>query len=442
MQLKEETPVNQVKNTIEAAQPMWKIVLSQFLEHRLAVFGSCVIFTFVMIAIFADVISMVSGIDPKKQNVTARYLLPFSYSEATNETKENAFDAFIKKYPTESLAIIQALEAKEKALQPAPEAAAPTETTPPQAAAETIAPTATDSAAATTEPAPEATVPAEQKPNEMLIYDLGGLSSQESIEKLNQLQIPETKPLIKTIESFKTYHLFGTDELGRDVLIRLIYGTRVSLGVGVLVAIVSAVLGMLIGSLAGFYGGMIEIVLMRITDAFLALPTIPFLIVLAAIDLQKIEGINAIVPAGAESGFKMFVAIILFSWMTVARLVHGSVLSLREREFVLASKTLGAKDKTIIIRHMFPNVIAPMVVAITLGVGQSILFEAALSFLGLGIMPPTPSWGNMLNNAQEVIYKNIWLAILPGVMILLTTISFNFMGDGLQDAVDPKAIRR
>ncbi len=422
MQLKEETPVNQVKNTIEAGQPMWKIVLSQFLEHRLAVFGSCVIFTFVMVAILADVISMVTGLDPKKQNVTSRYLLPFSYSEATNETKETAFDLFIKKYPSESLAIIQALEAKEKSLQPE---------TPAQ-----------ESAPATENASGETTPPAESKPNEMLIYDLASLPGKESIEKLQQLNVPATLPLIKTIKNFQTYHLFGTDELGRDVFIRLIYGTRVSLGVGVLVAIVSAVLGMLIGSMAGFYGGMIEIILMRITDAFLALPTIPFLIVLAAIDLQKIEGINAFVPAGAESGFKMFFAIILFSWMTVARLVHGSVLSLREREFVLASKTLGAKDRTIIIRHMFPNVIAPMVVAITLGVGQSILFEAALSFLGLGIMPPTPSWGNMLNNAQEVIYKNIWLAILPGVMILLTTISFNFMGDGLQDAVDPKAIRR
>ena len=128
--------------------------------------------------------------------------------------------------------------------------------------------------------------------------------------------------------------------------------------------------------------------------------------------------------------------------MGVARLVRGSILSLREREFVLAAKTLGATDSTIIFRHMFPNVIAPMLVSITLGVGESILFEAALSFLGLGIMPPTPSWGNMLNNAQEVIYKNIWLCILPGVMILLTVISFNFLGDGLQDAVDPKSIRR
>ena len=138
----------------------------------------------------------------------------------------------------------------------------------------------------------------------------------------------------------------------------------------------------------------------------------------------------------------MFVIFTFFSWMQVALLVRSSILSLREREFVLASRTLGAKDSTIIMRHMFPNVMGPMLVSISLGVGESILFEAALSFLGLGIMPPTASWGNMLTNAQEVIYKNAWLTILPGLMIFLTTVCFNFIGDGLQDAVDPKAIRR
>lgn len=412
MNLKEETSAPQIKNTVETAQPMWKIVLSQFLEHRLAVFGSCVIITFTLIALFADVITNVTGIDPKKQNVTARYLMPFTYSEATGDTKETAFENFMKDYPAETAKIIEALSPQE---QPASFAAPPVE-----------------------EGSPEA-----QKPSsDSVIYNLANLSMEDSIAKLKGLNLPETKPLIQVIQGFKTYHLFGTDELGRDVAIRLIYGTRVSMGVGILVAIVSAILGMLVGSLAGFYGGIVEVIFMRITDAFLSLPTIPFLIVLAAIDLQKVEGLRFLIPAGAESGFKMFVAIIMFSWMIVARLVHGSVLSLREREFVLAAKTLGAKDSTIIIRHMFPNVIAPMMVAITLGVGQSILFEAALSFLGLGIMPPTPSWGNMLNNALEVMYKNVWLAILPGIMILLTTISFNFMGDGLQDAVDPKAIRR
>ena len=166
------------------------------------------------------------------------------------------------------------------------------------------------------------------------------------------------------------------------------------------------------------------------------------MIVIAAIDMQKLPALKALVSTQNESIFKMVLILCLFSWMTVARLVRGSILSLREREFILASKTLGATDFTIIFRHMFPNVIAPMLVSITLGVGESILFEAALSFLGLGIQPPTPSWGNMLFNAQELIYQAPFLAILPGVMILLTVISFNYLGDGLQDAVDPKAIRR
>ncbi|HEY1080017.1 MAG TPA: ABC transporter permease, partial [Bdellovibrio sp.] len=161
-------------------------------------------------------------------------------------------------------------------------------------------------------------------------------------------------------------------------------------------------------------------------------------------DLSKFEFIreSKLITPSNESIIKMVIILCIFSWMTVARLVRGSILSIREREFVLAARTLGAGDGTIIVRHMFPNVIAPMLVSITLGVGESILFEAALSFLGLGIQPPTPSWGNMLNNAQELIYQAPFLAILPGVLILMTTISFNYLGDGLQDAIDPKAIRR
>jgi len=160
------------------------------------------------------------------------------------------------------------------------------------------------------------------------------------------------------------------------------------------------------------------------------------------VDLQKVPILSDFVGSGYESIIKMVLIICLFSWMTVARLVRGSILSLKEREFILASRTVGCTDSRIIITHLFPNVIGPMLVSLTLGVGSSIIFEAALSFLGLGIMPPMASWGNMLNNAQEVIYKNVWLTILPGLMILLTVVSFNFMGDGLQSAVDPKSIRR
>jgi peptide/nickel transport system permease protein len=208
------------------------------------------------------------------------------------------------------------------------------------------------------------------------------------------------------------------------------------------VAIASALFGLLIGSIAGFYGGIIDSILMRITDGLLSLPMIPILILIAAVDLTKLPGLHSLISTSNESILKMIIILCLFSWMTVALLVRGSILSLREQEFVLAARTLGAKDSTIIIRHMFPNVIAPILVSITLGVGESILFEAALSFLGLGIMPPTPSWGNMLNNAQELIYQAPFLAILPGLMIFITTVSFNYLGDGLQDAMDPKALRR
>ena len=244
---------------------------------------------------------------------------------------------------------------------------------------------------------------------------------------------------------------------------RLVYGTRISIGVGILVALASAFIGLIIGSLAGYYGGIIDTVLMRVTDSLLSLPILPVLVVIAAIDLKKVLGglvnvaqnlfgdtggslaqemVNNIFSGGKESIYKLVFILCLFSWMTVARLIRGSILSLREREFILASKTLGATDLTIIVRHMFPNVVAPLLVSVTLGVGDSILFEAALSYLGLGIQPPMPSWGNMLFNAQELIYQAPFLAVLPGILIFLVVVSFNFLGDGLQDAIDPKTVRR
>ena len=241
---------------------------------------------------------------------------------------------------------------------------------------------------------------------------------------------------------FETFHVFGTDELGRDVMMRLIYGTRISMSVGILVALASSLIGLLIGALAGYYGGIMDSILMRVTDSLLSLPIIPVLIVLAAIDLRKVPVLGDMLSGSSESIFKLILILCVFSWMQVARLVRGSILTLREREFILASKTLGATDFTIIMRHLLPNVLGPLLVSVTLGVGESILFESALSFLGLGIQPPTPSWGNMLFNAQELMYQAPFLAILPGLLILFVTISFNYVGDGLQDAIDPKTIKR
>ncbi|WP_413612225.1 ABC transporter permease [Bdellovibrio sp. HCB-110] len=381
---------------LEKAQPMWKMVLNQFLEHKLAVVGSVIITLFMLISIFAGQIQSITELDPDAQNVANRYLAPMTTAQAGQDVRETEVERFIVANPEVADKVQKALV--EKGIVTVAEADA--------------------------------------------IYELAARDIKEAVNALQSLGVAEATGLISIFKNFETFHLFGTDELGRDVFIRLVYGTRVSMGVGVLVAIASALIGLLIGALAGFYGGLIDTVLMRVTDALLSLPTIPVLIVMAAIDLTKIPWLKAIVSTSNESIFKMVIILCLFSWMTVARLVRGSILSIREREFVLAARTLGAKDSTIIVRHMFPNVIAPMLVSITLGVGESILFEAALSFLGLGIMPPTPSWGNMLNNAQELIYQAPFLAILPGVLILLTTISFNYLGDGLQDAIDPKAIRR
>lgn len=380
----------------ETARSMKAIVFRQFLEHRMAVVGAVMILILVTIALSAPLISKVTGLDPDRQNVGARYLLPGEHAIASPDQRETDIERFASEHPDQASALQTELVAK--SLVPGPES---------EALFQLVAKDPADAAA--------------------------------DVKALNPAQTSQLRELLR---SWDVYHPFGTDEIGRDVMIRLIYGARVSIGVGVLVAVVSALVGFLIGALAGFYGGFVDAILMRITDALLSLPQIPVLIVFAAIDLQKIPWLSGLIGGPNESIFKMVIILCLFSWMTVARLVRGSILSLRERDFILAARTLGARDSTIIVRHMFPNVIAPMLVSITLGVGESILEEAALSFLGLGIQPPMASWGNMLNNAQEVIYHNMWLAILPGALILITVMSFNFLGDGLQDAMDPKAIRR
>ncbi len=390
------------RKALEQALPMWKIVFNQFKEHKMAFYSAFVILFFLIVALSAELITKVTGLDPNRQNVGARYLAPMSRAQATDDIKESAVEVYINQHPDEAKKLATELKAQN------------------------ILIVDTDT----------------ENENQDALYDLIMKPDEEvkaTLAKLQNVNYSNYEAILKT---FSTYHVFGTDEVGRDVLIRLVYGARVSIGVGIMVALSSALIGLLIGGIAGFYGGKIDMALMRVTDALLSLPTIPILIVFSAVDLSKLPAIKQMMNPSYESIIKMFVIMCLFSWMTVARLVRGSILSLREREFVLAAKTLGATDATIILRHMFPNVIAPMLVAITLGVGSSIIYESALSFLGLGIMPPTPSWGNMLNNAQEVIYKNVWLTVLPGLMIFITTVSFNFVGDGLQDAVDPKSIKR
>jgi peptide/nickel transport system permease protein len=234
-------------------------------------------------------------------------------------------------------------------------------------------------------------------------------------------------------------HLLGTDDLGRDLLLRLLYGGQVSLFVGLIGATAAGVLGTIVGVVAGYLGGRIDALLMRLTDAVIALPLLPLLIVLAAVDLSKLGLPAAVAHSESASLYRILLIVALVGWTTVARLVRGATLSVRERDYVRAAVALGAGPLRIMMLHILPNVVSPIIVATTLSVGNVILTESILSFLGLGIQPPLPSWGNMLTNAQELIWQAPALAIYPGLLIFITVIAFNFLGDGLQDALDPRA---
>ncbi len=245
----------------------------------------------------------------------------------------------------------------------------------------------------------------------------------------------ETVNLFSRLQPFSANHPLGTDELGRDVLIRLAYGGQVSLLVALAAAVIAAALGTLIGLVAGYFGGWIDSLLMRLTDSVIALPLLPLLIVLTAVDLQKLGFSANFAQSEDVSLYRIVIIVSLFGWTGIARLVRGAALALREQPYVRAAIALGAAPARIIFIHLLPSLSSPIIVATTLSVGNLILFESVLSFLGLGIHPPASSWGNMLTNAQELIWEAPALAVLPGLMIFATVISFNFLGDGLQDAL-------
>lgn len=224
---------------------------------------------------------------------------------------------------------------------------------------------------------------------------------------------------------FSGPHTLGTDQIGRDLLARLETAGRVSLTVGFAAMLLSTLIGTVIGLLAGYYGRWVGALLMRIVDAMLCFPSIFLLLALAAFMPPTLLSITLIIAATG--------------WMEVARLVEGQIRSLRDRDFATAALVLGASDRMIMFRELIPNAMAPIVVAATLSVARAILLESYISFLGYGIQPPVPSWGNMLNNAQDYLTSAPWLAIFPGLAITLAVTGFNFLGDGLRDALDPRS---
>lgn len=235
---------------------------------------------------------------------------------------------------------------------------------------------------------------------------------------------PMTIDVHKVLSPPSFSHPFGTDDLGRDVLSRMIWGSRVSLEVGFVAIGLALIIGISIGALSGFYGGKIDAVLMRFVDIMLAFPV--FFLILAVI---------AILEPGI---FTIMAVIGLTGWMDVARLIRAEFLTLKERDFVVAANAVGAGNLRLIFRHILPNALSPVFVAATFGIAGAILTESGLSFLGLGVQPPNPSWGNILTSGKDNIEVAWWLSVFPGLAILVTVLSYNLMGEGLRDALDPR----
>jgi peptide/nickel transport system permease protein len=235
-------------------------------------------------------------------------------------------------------------------------------------------------------------------------------------------------------------HPFGTDTVGRDIFKRTIYGGQISLLIGLSAVIVEVVVGVLIGAIAGYYGGWIDGLLMRFTEAMFNVPQLFLLLVMAKFFGGKIPTLHFLGREFSGSVIVIIVIIGITSWMYLARIVRANFMSLKEREFVLAAHTTGTSNASIIFQHILPNSIAPIVVSATLGVANAIISEAYISFLGLGVQPPTATWGNMLEGAYNYVESAPWLWIFPGSLIVLTVLSINFVGDGLRDALDPHAI--
>lgn len=239
--------------------------------------------------------------------------------------------------------------------------------------------------------------------------------------------VPNRVNVTRILQPPSLAHPFGTDDVGRDNFLRAIFGGRVSLRVGLLSALISMTIGVTVGGVAGYNARWVDTVLMRFTDALLSIPTLFILIVLTHFVGRTVAIITAVIGG--------------LSWMTVCRIVRANVLSLKEQDFVLAALSVGARPSAILARHILPNSVGPVVVAATLGVGQAIILEASLSFLGLGVPPPTATWGSMLFRAQSLLVQAPWMAVFPGLLILVAVLCVNLVGEGLRDAVDPRAVQ-
>jgi len=246
---------------------------------------------------------------------------------------------------------------------------------------------------------------------------------------------PEKSDLDNRLAAPSWPHPMGTDDLGRDLLTRIFYGGRVSLTIGVAAMALAVTIGTVVGALAGYYGGWVDNVLMRFTDLVLSFPPL-FVLILLTLVLRSVP-----VPVLRGGVLAIVLVIAALSWMTVARLVRAAFLSLREVTFVEAARGVGAGSGRLMFRHILPNSVSPIIVAATLRVASSIITESGLSFLGFGVQPPTPTWGNMLQAAQDQMTTAPWTAIYPGLMIFLTVIAINFIGDGLRDALDPHHVQ-
>jgi peptide/nickel transport system permease protein len=265
----------------------------------------------------------------------------------------------------------------------------------------------------------------------LILYAIGGsLFFSEAYANFNDTTISLAPPSLA--------HPFGTDSIGRDILARTIYGGQISLLIGLFAVAIETCAGILIGAIAGYYGGVIDSLLMRFTEAMLNIPEIFLLIVMAKFFGGKIPELTFLGRQYSGSLVVIIIIIGLTSWMYLARIVRAQFLSLKANEFILAARATGTPNSQIIFRHILPNCMAPIVVTATLGVANAILSEAYISFLGLGVQPPTATWGNMLDGANQYIESAPWLWFFPGLLIVLTVLSINFLGDGLRDALDPR----